>query len=86
MARHMVEGEGWRSKSLNDVLPVARLPGLKTVEIEVWSNGRVRDCAKDGCIACEEHGDAVEVEEERLRGWLSRCIEGVEVTFQRVAA
>jgi hypothetical protein len=86
MARHMVEGEGWRSKPLHEVLPVFRLPGLSKVEIEVRSNGRVRDCAKDGCIACEQHGDAVELEEERLRRWLISCIEGVEVTLERVAA
>jgi hypothetical protein len=86
MARHMVEGEGWRSKPVNEVLPVVRLPGLKKIEIEVRSNGRLRVCAKDGCIACEKLGDVVELEEERLKDWLLRCIEGVEVTFERVAA
>jgi hypothetical protein len=86
MARHMVEGQSWRSKPLKEVLPVLRLPGLRKVEIEVRSNGRVRDCAKDGCVACEEHGDVVELEEERFKGWLLRCIEGVEVTCERVAA
>jgi hypothetical protein len=86
MARHMVEGEGWRSKPLDEVLPVVRLPGLSRIEVEVRGNGRLRDCAKDGCMACEKHGDVVELEEERLEGWLSRCIEGVEVTFERVAA
>jgi hypothetical protein len=86
MARHMVEGQSWRSKPLKEVLPVVRLSGLRKVEMEVRSNGRVRDCAKDGCVACEEHGDVVELEEERFKGWLLRCIEGVEVTCERVAA
>jgi hypothetical protein len=82
----MVEGEGWRAKPLKEVLPVARLPGLGKVKIEVRSNGRLRECAKDGCLACEKHGDVVELEEDRLEGWLSRRIEGVEVTFERVLA
>jgi hypothetical protein len=86
MARHMVEGEGWRSKPLDEVLPVARLPGLSKVEIEVRSSGRVRECARDGCVMCEKHGDVVELEEERFKEWLLRCIEGVEVAFERVAA
>lgn len=86
MARHMVEGEGWRSKPLNEVLPLVRLPGLRKVEIEVRTNGRVKECAKDGCIACEVEGDVLELEEERFEGWLSECIEGVKVTFERVAA
>jgi hypothetical protein len=86
MARHMVEGQSWRPKLLKDVLPMVRLPGLKRVEVEVRSNGRLRDCAKDGCVACEEHGDVVELEEERLKGWLLRCVKGVEVIYERVAA
>jgi hypothetical protein len=86
MARHMVEGEGWRWIPLSEVLPLSRLPGLRKVEIEARSNGRVRECAKDGCIVCEEEGDVLELEEERLKEWLSRNIEGVEVTFETVAA
>jgi hypothetical protein len=82
MARHMVEGQSWRSKPLEEVLPVVRLSGLKRVEIEV----RMRDCAKDGCSACEEHSEVAELEAERFKGWLLRCTEGVEVTCERVAA
>jgi hypothetical protein len=86
MCRHMVGGEGWRSKPLHDVLPVDRLPGLSRVEIEVRCNSRVKDCANDGCIACEKNGDVVELEEERFDRWLSTHVESVDVTFERVAA
>jgi hypothetical protein len=46
----------------------------------------MRDCAKDGCSACEEHSEVAELEAERFKGWLLRCTEGVEVTCERVAA
>lgn len=74
------------SKSLHTVFPVERLLGLRRVEVEVRGNGRVRDCAKDGCLGCEEHGDDVGIEEEKFRTWLTGCVAGVEVTFERVSA
>jgi hypothetical protein len=86
MCRHMVGGEGWRSKPLQEVLPVVRLPGLSKVEIEVRSNGRVRECARDGCIACEKNGVLAELEEDRFKRWMSTHVKGVEVIFERVAA
>lgn len=82
----MVEGEGWRSKALVEVVPLERLPGLRSVEVEVRGNGRVRDCRKDGCSGCEDHGDMVENEEEKVRVWFGQKYSRVEVRFERIAA
>jgi len=86
MARHMVEGEGWCSKALNDVLPVAALRGLKRVLVEARHNGRTLECPREVCVGCELHGGDVALEEKRCEQWLSECIEGVQVTFERVMA
>jgi hypothetical protein len=86
MARHMVEGEGWRSKALDEVVPLERLPGLRRVEVEVRRNERVRDCRKEGCFGCEDHGDVVEREEEKVKVWFGQKYRRVEVRFERVAA
>ncbi|KAF2831383.1 hypothetical protein CC86DRAFT_463281 [Ophiobolus disseminans] len=86
MARHMVEGEGWISKPLDTAFPVERLPGLKRVEVEVRGNGRVRDCVKDGCLGCDEHGEDVGIEEEKFKKWMTGRVTGAEVNFERVSA
>jgi hypothetical protein len=82
----MVEGESWISKPLDAVFPVDSLPGLRRVEVEVRDNGRMRDCVKDGCPRCEEHGDEVGLEMERFSGWLVGCRRGVKVKFERIMA
>jgi hypothetical protein len=86
MARHMVEGQSWVSKPLDTVFPVDALVGLRRVEVEVRTNGRIGDCIKDGCFRCEEHGDEAGLEEEKLRDWLVGRKSGVKVTFKRVMA
>jgi hypothetical protein len=86
MARHMVEGESWMSKSLDAVFPVDSLFGLRRVEVEVRTNGRMGDCIRDGCFQCSEHGDEAGLEEERFRGWLVGHRSGIKVTFERVMA
>lgn len=86
MARHMAEGEGWKTRSLDAVFPVEILPGLGIVEVEVRGNGRVRDCAKEGCLGCEEHGEEASFEEEKFASWLVSCRVGVKVGFERVPA
>ncbi|KAH5129483.1 hypothetical protein HBI38_118350 [Parastagonospora nodorum] len=85
-ARHMVEGEGWCSKPLKDVLPVATLRGLRRVLVEVRHNGRTRECLKEVCPGCERHGGEVALEEKKCARWLSDCIDGVQVTFERMIA
>jgi hypothetical protein len=86
MARHMAEGEGWKSKPLDTVFPVDSLLGLRRVEVEVRVNGRTRDCVQDGCSRCEEHGDELGLEERRLREWLVGRKGELEVRFERVRA
>jgi hypothetical protein len=86
IAGYLVEGAGWRSKPLREVLPVTRLPGLSKVEVEVKSNGRTRACARDGCIACEQNRAVVRSKEERFKRWLSTYVAGVVVNIESIAA
>jgi hypothetical protein len=86
MARHMMEGQGWRLSPLHLVFPIHRLPGLRKLNVEVRWNGRVKDCFIDGCYACEKHGDEVAVEEEKFRNWVTEAVEKVEIRFERTAA
>jgi hypothetical protein len=86
MARHMVEGEGWMSKPLDTVFPVDSLSGLRRVEVEMRVNGRIKDCVKDGCPRCEEHGDELTLEEKRFREWLVGRRGGLRVRFEKVMA
>jgi hypothetical protein len=84
-AKHMIEGEdAWKLKPLSVVLPVEKLPDLRRVEIEVECNKRVQECSKDGCQGPNDHGDEVDTEGERFGKWLVGCIEGVQVTFERI--
>lgn len=85
MARHMVEGEAWQFKALEDVVPVGKLKGLRRVWVEVRMNGRAKECVRGDCFDCEDYGAEVRIEERRVREWLvGRC--GVDVRFERVAA
>jgi hypothetical protein len=82
----MVEGESWMSKPLDVVFPVDSLPGLRRVEVEVRTNGRMGECIRDGCLQCEEHGDEAGLEEGRFRGWLVGRRNKIKVAFERVMA
>jgi hypothetical protein len=45
--RHMVEGEAWVPKRVEECFPVERLGGLREVGVEVRHNGRVGECKCD---------------------------------------
>jgi hypothetical protein len=59
---------------------------LKKVVVEIKSNSRTRACPKDGCHGCKEHGDKVDLDEDNFEQWLSGCIKGVQVKFERIMA
>jgi hypothetical protein len=85
MAKHMVEGEdAWNLKPVNIVLPVKKLSGLRTIEVEVRCNRRVQECPKDERQECEDHGEEADAEGRRFEKWLFGCIEGVQVSFIRI--
>jgi hypothetical protein len=86
MARHMIEGQGWRLSPLHLVFPIDQLPGLRELNVEVRGNGRVKDCLLDGCCACEEYGDEVALEEEKFGKWVAEAVGKVEIRFERTAA
>jgi hypothetical protein len=84
MARWMVEGEGWRERGLEDVVPLERLRGLRRLEVEVRMKRKVGECEKEECCGCKEHGSVLEKEEESVRKWLVRECDRVEVRFEKV--
>jgi hypothetical protein len=86
MARHMVEGESWVAKRVEDCFPIQRLEGLRNVRIEVRMNGREKDCIRAECWNCECSHLGVSKEEERLGLWFCENVAGVEIDFARVAA
>lgn len=84
MSRHMLEGEGWKSKLLVEVFPMQDLPGLRRVEVEARTKGKVIHCAKEYCLGCGQHHDETGVEEEKLKKWLLSCKKELIVRFKRV--
>lgn len=86
MARHMVEGESWVAKRVEDCLPLHKLRGLRKVRIEVRMNGRDRDCMREACWNCEGSDCDVMKEIEMLMAWFHDKSPGLEVEFETVAA
>lgn len=86
MARHMVEGESWVAKRVEDCLPIHRLRGLRTVLIEVRMNGRNRDCIREECWNCEGSDCDVMKEMQKLMAWFHDRSPGLQIEFERVAA
>jgi hypothetical protein len=86
MARHMVEGQAWRSSPLHSVFPIRQLPGLRKLNVEVRGNGKVKDCILDGCSACEHGGEEMTLEEEKFVRWVTEAIGKIEIDFERIMA
>jgi hypothetical protein len=87
MGRHMLEGEAWVPKRVEEVFPIDMLGGLRSVVVEVRHNGSAGDCVRGECWNCEGDGKGkgkkVAEEEGRLKGWFKEG-RGVSVEFVRV--
>jgi hypothetical protein len=88
MSRHMLEGEAWVPRRVEECFPVEKLTGLRSVVVEVKGNGKVGDCVRGECWNCEGGGEGKEMGEEegRLREWFRKRKQGLRVEFVRVPA